>query len=158
MSHGGFSCQPLARSSDWRLNRAGAIGPIILLINFPLLSGRIDMNISQRTVQGVCVLDIDGPITLGADGSERLGDKVRSVLQAGEKQLLLNLGGVAYIDSAGLGELVNAFTTVKKQGGALKLFGVTKKLQDLLVITKLSTVFDSYDTEEAAIKSFGATA
>ena len=95
------------------------------------------MNISQRTVQGVCVLDIDGPITLGADGSEKLGDKVRSVLQAGEKQVLLNLSGVAYIDSAGLGELVNAFTTVKKQGGALKLVGVTKKLKDLLVITKL---------------------
>ena len=114
------------------------------------------MNISQRNVQGVCVLDIDGPITLGADGSERLGDKVRSVLQAGDRQVLLNLGGVAYIDSAGLGELVNAFTTVKKQGGALKLFGVTKKLKDLLVITKLSTVFDAYDTEEAAIASFAA--
>lgn len=114
------------------------------------------MNISQRNVQGVCVLDIDGPITLGADGSERLGDKVRSVLQAGEKQVVLNLGGVAYIDSAGLGELVNAFNTVKKQGGALKLYGVTKKLQDLLVITKLSTVFDSYETEAAAVESFPA--
>jgi anti-sigma B factor antagonist len=114
------------------------------------------MNISQRTVQKVCVLDIDGPITLGADGSEKLGDKVRSVLQTGEKQVLLNLSGVAYIDSAGLGELVNAFTTVKKQGGALKLVGVTKKLKDLLVITKLATVFDSYDTEAEALESYGA--
>ena len=114
------------------------------------------MNISQRTVQGVCVLDVDGPITLGSDGSEKLGDKVRSVLQAGDRQVLLNLGSVAYIDSAGLGELVNAFTTVKKQGGALKLVGVTKKLKDLLVITKLSTVFDSYDTEAAALESFGS--
>jgi anti-sigma B factor antagonist len=114
------------------------------------------MNISQRTVQGVCVLDVDGPITLGADGSEKLGDKVRSVLQAGDKQVLLNLSGVAYIDSAGLGELVNAFTTVKKQGGALKLVGVTKKLKDLLVITKLATVFDAYDTEAAALESYGA--
>ena len=114
------------------------------------------MNISQRTVQGVCVLDIDGPITLGADGSEKLGDKVRSVLQTGEKQVLLNLSGVAYIDSAGLGELVNAFTTVKKQGGALKLVGVTKKLKDLLVITKLATVFDSYETEAEALESYGA--
>jgi anti-sigma B factor antagonist len=113
------------------------------------------MNISQRSVQGVCVLDIDGPITLGADGSERLGDKVRSVLQTGEKQVLLNLSGVAYIDSAGLGELVNAYTTVKKQGGTLKLVGVTKKLKDLLVITKLSTVFDSFDTEAAALASYG---
>jgi anti-sigma B factor antagonist len=114
------------------------------------------MNISQRTVQKVCVLDIDGPITLGADGSEKLGDKVRSVLQTGEKQVLLNLSAVAYIDSAGLGELVNAFTTVKKQGGALKLVGVTKKLKDLLVITKLATVFDSYDTEAEALESYGA--
>ena len=114
------------------------------------------MNISQRTVQGVCVLDIDGPITLGADGSEKLGDKVRSVLQAGDKQVLLNLSGVAYIDSAGLGELVNAFTTVKKQGGALKLVGVTKKLKDLLVITKLATVFDAYETEAQALESYGA--
>lgn len=114
------------------------------------------MNISQRSVQGVCVLDIDGPITLGADGSERLADKVRSVLQSGEKQVLLNLSGVAYIDSAGLGALVNAYTTVKKQGGALKLVGVTKKLKDLLVITKLSTVFDSFDTEAAALESYGS--
>ena len=114
------------------------------------------MNISQRTVQGVCVLDIDGPITLGADGSEKLGDKLRSVLQGGEKRVLLNVGALAYIDSAGLGELVNAFTTVKKQGGALKLVGVTKKLKDLLVITKLATVFDSYDTEAEALESYGA--
>ena len=118
--------------------------------------GQTDMNISQRTVQKVCVLDIDGPITLGADGSEKLGDKVRSVLQTGEKQVLLNLSGVAYIDSAGLGELVNAFTTVKKQGGALKLVGVTKKLKDLLVITKLATVFDWYQTEAEALESYGA--
>src|SRR5581483_4685451 len=99
------------------------------------------MNISQRNVNGICVLDIDGPITLGSEGSERLGDKVRSVLQEGERKVLLNLGGVAYIDSAGLGELVHSFNTVKKEGGSLKLMGATKKLKDLLVITKLSTVF-----------------
>lgn len=114
------------------------------------------MNISQRTVQGVCVLDIDGPITLGTEGSERLGEKVTSVVAAGEKNVLLNLAGVAYIDSAGLGELVNSYTTVKKNGGALKLVGVTKKLKDLLVITKLATVFDSFDTEAAALESYGA--
>ena len=95
-------------------------------------------------------------ITLGADGSEKLGDKVRSLLQSGERKVLLNVGAVAYIDSAGLGELVNAFTTVKKQGGSLKLVGVTKKLKDLLVITKLATVFDSYDTEAEALESYGA--
>lgn len=114
------------------------------------------MKISQRSVQGVCVLDLDGPVTLGPDGSERLGDKVRSVVQAGERKVLLNLGGVAYVDSAGLGAMVNAFTTVKNQGGALKLVGVTKKLQDLLVITKLSTVFESFDSESQALESFGA--
>lgn len=100
------------------------------------------------------MLDIDGPITLGAEGSEKLGDKVRSVLQAGDTRVLLSVASVAYIDSAGLGELVNAFTTVKKQGGALKLFGVTKKLKDLLVITKLSTVFDTYETEAEALASY----
>ena len=78
------------------------------------------MNISQRTVQKVCVLDIDGPITLGADGSEKLGDKVRSLLQTGERQVLLNLSGVAYIDSAGLGE--GSAHHRQKQGGALKLW------------------------------------
>jgi anti-sigma B factor antagonist len=114
------------------------------------------MTISQRSVQGVSVLDIDGPITLGGDSSEKLADKVRSLLQTGEKRILLNLSGVAYIDSAGLGELVNAFTTTKRQGGTLKLVGVTRKLQDLLVITKLATVFDSYDTEAAALASYGA--
>jgi anti-sigma B factor antagonist len=114
------------------------------------------MNISQRTQHGVCVLDIEGPITLGTEGSERLGEKVRSVLQGGEKNVLLNVASVAYIDSAGLGELVNAYTTVKKQGGALKLVGVTKKLKDLLVITKLSTVFDAFETEAAALESYGA--
>lgn len=112
------------------------------------------MDISQRSVQGVCVLDISGPITLGADGSERLGDKVRSLLQAGERHVILNVSGVAYVDSAGLGELVNAFTTVKRQGGILKLVGVTRKLQDLLVITKLADVFPSFATEEAAVASF----
>ncbi|MGC4082137.1 MAG: STAS domain-containing protein [Vicinamibacterales bacterium] len=86
----------------------------------------------------------------------KLGDKVRSVLAAGDRNVLLNLAGVAYIDSAGLGELVNAFQMVKKQGGALKLVGVTKKLRDLLVITKLSTVFDTYDSEAAALESYGA--
>jgi anti-sigma B factor antagonist len=113
------------------------------------------MTISQRTVQDVCVLDIDGPITLGAEGSEKLGDKVRSVIANGDRKVLLNLASVAYIDSAGLGELVNAYTTVKRQGGALKLVGVTKKLKDLLVITKLSTVFDAFETEAAAVESFG---
>jgi anti-sigma B factor antagonist len=102
------------------------------------------------------VLDIDGPIVLGAEGSERLGDKVRSLVHTGERKVILNLGLVPYIDSAGLGAMVNAYTTVKNQGGALKLVGVTRKLNDLLVITKLATVFDSFETEAAAVESYGA--
>lgn len=113
------------------------------------------MTISERTVNGVTVLDIDGPITLGP-GADRLGDKVRSLLQQGSKRLIVNLSRVGYVDSAGLGELVQAYTTASRQGGMLKLTGVTKKLNDLLVITKLSTVFESFDTESAAISSFGA--
>lgn len=111
------------------------------------------MDISQRNVKGVTVLDITGPITLGP-GTERLNDKVRSVLQQGEKQIVVNLAAVPYMDSAGLGELVHAYTTAMRQGGRLKLLNVTKKLNDLLVITKLSTVFESHDSEAAAIGSF----
>jgi anti-sigma B factor antagonist len=114
------------------------------------------MTITERTINGVTVLDVDGQITLGP-GADRLGDKVRSLLQQGSKQLIVNLSRVNYVDSAGLGELVQAHTTVARQGGALKLVGVAKRLKDLLVITKLATVFDSYDTEAAAISSFGAT-
>jgi anti-sigma B factor antagonist len=111
------------------------------------------MNISQRSVDGVTFLDITGPITLGP-GAERLGDKVRSVLQQGDKKIVVNLAGVPYMDSAGLGELVHAYTTATRQGGRLKLLNVTKRLNDLLVITKLSTVFESHDSEAEAIGSF----
>ena len=113
------------------------------------------MQIDERTVGNVKVLDVTGQITMG-QGNTQFKDKIHSVVNQGHKQILVNLGGVSYVDSAGLGELVNAFTTVKKQGGALKLVGVTKKLKDLLVITKLATVFDSYETEAEALESYGA--
>jgi anti-sigma B factor antagonist len=116
------------------------------------------MKIAERTLGAVTVIDIDGPITLGDGDTDRLGDKVRSLLQQGRKQLIANLARVSYMDSAGLGELVQAYTTVSRQGGSLKLVGVTKRLNDLLVITKLATVFDSYDSEAAAVASFGAPA
>jgi anti-sigma B factor antagonist len=116
------------------------------------------MKLTERTVGAVTVIDIDGPITLGEGDTDRLGDKVRSVLHQGHKQLIANLANVSYMDSAGLGELVQAYTTVSRQGGSLKLVGVTKRLNDLLVITKLATVFDSYESEAAAVASFGAPA
>jgi len=111
------------------------------------------MTVSDRSVGNVTILDVSGNVTLN-DGAEQVRDKVRSVLQQGQKFLLMNLSKVSYMDSAGLGELVQAYSTVAKQGGKLKLVSPTKRLQDLLVITKLATVFDSFEDEPTAIASF----
>src|SRR5262245_33289665 len=111
------------------------------------------MTVAERTVEGVTILDISGQVTLN-DGADQVRDKVRSVLQDGKKYVLINLSKVSYMDSAGLGELVQAYSTTSKQGGSLKLLSPTKRLQDLLVITKLSTVFDSFDDETVAVNSF----
>lgn len=112
------------------------------------------MTITERTNGGVCILDIDGPITIGPRGSDMLADKVRSLLQQGHRQLLINLAAVPYMDSTGLGAMVHAYATATRQGGSVKLLNSTKKLHDLLVITKLSTVFESFDSEPAAVASF----
>src|SRR5438093_13738549 len=109
---------------------------------------------STRQVDGITVLDLSGRITLG-EGSVILRDVIREVLGKGEKKILLNLGDVTYIDSSGIGELVSAFTAVRKEGGELKLLNLTKKVHDLLQITKLYTVFDVKDDESAAVKAFG---
>jgi anti-sigma B factor antagonist len=93
-------------------------------------------------------------MTLG-EGDELLKDKINSLIQQDKKKLLLNLEGVPYIDSAGLGEIVRTYTTVSRQGGKLKLLNLTKRIQDLLAITKLLTVFETYESEPDAIKSFG---
>ena len=111
------------------------------------------MKISTRQVDGVTIVDCSGRITLG-DGSVTLRETVTQLLGKGEKKILLNLGDVNYIDSSGIGELVSAFTTVRKQGGDLKLLNLTKKVHDLLQITKLYTVFDVKDDEAVAVKSF----
>ncbi len=111
------------------------------------------MKASNRQVDGITVVDLSGRITLG-EGSVVLRDAVRDLLAKGEKKILLNLGNVTYIDSSGIGELVSAFTTVRNQGGELKLLNLTKKVHDLLQITKLYTVFDVKDDEAAAISSF----
>ena len=113
----------------------------------------MSMKISTRQVDGVTILDLSGRITLG-EGSVQLRDAVRELLAKGQKQILLNLADVNYIDSSGIGELVSAFTTVRNQGGELKLLKLTKKVHDLLQITKLYTVFDIKDDEAEAIGSF----
>jgi anti-sigma B factor antagonist len=113
----------------------------------------VSMKVSTRQVDGITVLDLSGRITLG-EGSVQLRDAVRDLLAKGQKKILLNLGEVNYIDSSGIGELVSAFTTVKNQGGDLKLLNLTKKVHDLLQITKLYTVFDVKDDEASAIGSF----
>src|ERR1700694_1480853 len=111
------------------------------------------MKTSTRQVNGVTIVDCSGRITLG-EGSVTLKDVVRDLLSKGQKKILLNLGDVNYIDSSGIGEMVSAFTTAKNQGGELKLLKLTKKVHDLLQITKLNTVFDVKDDEAAAVKSF----
>ena len=111
------------------------------------------MKSSTRQIDGVTVVDLSGRITLG-EGSIILRDTVRDLLSKGNKKILLNLGEVNYIDSSGIGELVSAFTTVRNQGGDLKLLNLTKKVHDLLQITKLYTVFDVKDDEAGAVKSF----
>ena len=111
------------------------------------------MKASTRQVNGVTVVDMSGRITLG-EGSVILRDTVRDLLGKEQKKILLNLGDVTYIDSSGIGELVSAFTSVRNQGGELKLLNLTKKVHDLLQITKLYTVFDIKDDETAAVGSF----
>jgi anti-sigma B factor antagonist len=115
---------------------------------------RAAMQIDERVVDGVTILDLKGKMTLG-EGDELLKDKINSLIQQDRKKLLLNLEGVPYIDSAGLGEIVRTYTTVSRQGGKLKLLNLTKRIQDLLAITKLLTVFETYESEPDAIKSFG---
>jgi anti-sigma B factor antagonist len=111
------------------------------------------MNASSRQVNGVTVVDMSGRITLG-EGGVVLRDTVHALLDKGDRKILLNLGDITYIDSSGIGELIGAFTAVRKQGGDLKLLNLTKKTHDLLQITKLYTVFDIKDNEAAAISAF----
>jgi len=112
-----------------------------------------DINISERQAGDVTVLDLDGKVTIG-EGSVALRNAIRRLLGEGKNKILLNLGGVGYIDSSGIGELVSSFTAVNKEGGTLKLLNLTQKIQDLLAITKLLTVFDVFDSEAEALSSF----
>ena len=113
------------------------------------------MQIDERSVGDVMVLDVKGKVTLG-EGDEMLKDKVNSLVNQGHKKIILNLADVPYIDSAGLGEVVRTYTTVSRQGGSLKLLNLTKRITDLLSITKLLTVFETFDSENEAVRSFSA--
>ncbi|MGH9946599.1 MAG: STAS domain-containing protein [Pyrinomonadaceae bacterium] len=112
-----------------------------------------DITISERQAGDVTILDLSGKVTIG-EGSVALRSAIRRLLGEGKSKILMNLGGVGYIDSSGIGELVSSFTAVNKEGGSLKLLNLTQKIQDLLAITKLLTVFDVYDSEAEALASY----
>jgi anti-sigma B factor antagonist len=111
------------------------------------------MQIEERVVDGVTILDLKGKVTLG-EGDEVLKEKINALLAQNKRRILLNLGDVPYVDSAGLGEIVRTYTTVSRQGGQLKLVNLTKRITDLLSITKLLTVFETFESEAEALKSF----
>ncbi|HJN46206.1 MAG: anti-anti-sigma factor [Acidobacteria bacterium] len=111
------------------------------------------MEIEERSLENVVVLDLKGKLTIG-EGDELLKERINSLMQQGHRNLLLNLEDVPYVDSAGLGEIVRTYTTVSRQGGKLKLVNLTKRITDLLAITKLLTVFDTFESEAEAVSSF----
>ena len=113
----------------------------------------MSMKATIRQVDSVTVVDVSGRITLG-EGCAQLRELIRDQLTKGNKKILINLADVSYIDSSGIGELVSAYTAVSNQGGQLKLLKLTKKVHDLLQITKLYTVFDVHDDEAKAVGSF----
>jgi anti-sigma B factor antagonist len=112
-----------------------------------------ELNINERQAGDVTVLDMSGKVTIG-EGSVALRTAIRRLLEEGKKRILLNLAGISYVDSSGIGELVSSYTAINKEGGQLKLLNLTQKIQDLLTITKLLTVFDVYDSEADALNSF----
>ena len=111
------------------------------------------MKIEPRQVGDVVILDLHGKILIG-EGDDALREAVTRLADAGKTKILLNLADVPYVDSAGLGEIVRTYTTVSRKGGKLKLLNLTKKIQDLLSITKLLTVFETYESEDEAVRSY----
>jgi len=112
-----------------------------------------ELSIRERQAGDVTILDLEGKITIG-EGSVSLRTAIRRLIEEGKKKILLNLAGVGYVDSSGIGELVSSYTTINREGGQLKLLKLTQKIKDLLTITKLLTVFDVYDDEAQALNSF----
>jgi anti-sigma B factor antagonist len=114
-----------------------------------------ELDLKERQAGDVTILDLSGEVRIG-DSSVALRESVRNLADQGKKKLLLNLAGVKYMDSSGIGELIANYTTLTRHGGQLKLLNLTDRIQNLLVITKLLTVFDSYDNEAEALKSFNS--
>ena len=112
-----------------------------------------ELGVKERQAGDVTILDLSGEVRIG-DASVALREAIRKLVDAGKTKVLLNLGGVKYMDSTGIGELIANYTTLKRKGGQLKLLNLTERIQNLLVITKLLTVFDAYDNEAEALKSF----
>jgi anti-sigma B factor antagonist len=112
-----------------------------------------ELNITERQSGDITILDLSGKVTIG-EGSVALRNTIRRLLGEGKKKILLNLGQVGYVDSSGIGELVSSFSAVNRESGSLKLLNLTQKIQDLLAITKLLTVFDVYDSESEAVSNF----
>ena len=112
-----------------------------------------ELNLMERQAGDITILDMDGKVTIG-EGSVALRNAIRRLLGEGKKKILLNLGGFSYFDSSGIGELVSSFTAVNKEDVVLKLLNLQQKIQDLLAITKLLTVFDVYENEGEALSSF----
>jgi anti-sigma B factor antagonist len=119
-----------------------------------VLAWRFVMQIEQRTLGEVAVLAVVGDITMTADGTSQIADRVRSALDKGHSRVILDLAQVRYVDSTGLGELVQALTASRSRGGDMKLLNVTRRVNDLLILTRLLTIFDCFDDEAAAIASF----
>lgn len=113
------------------------------------------MDIKERVVGGVSILDLSGKIVLG-EGDVQVKERIKDLLGDGQRRILLNLAEVNYIDSAGLGTLIGSYTTAKRDGGSLKLVNLTKRIKDLLAITKLITVFETFDNEAEALASFNS--
>jgi anti-sigma B factor antagonist len=113
----------------------------------------VPLKMTERTVDGVSVMDLEGRIVLGEESSA-LRERVKNLLGADKKKIVLNMGNVSYIDSAGLGALVASYTSAKNQGAILKLVNLGAKFREVLQVTKLLTVFEVYDSEQAAISSF----
>ena len=111
------------------------------------------MKIEKRAVDGVTILDLHGKMLIG-EGDELLREKINSLVENGTEKIVLNLAEVPYVDSAGLGEIVRCYTTVSRKNGELKLLNLTKRIHDLLSVTKLLTVFDTYEDEASVVKSF----
>jgi anti-sigma B factor antagonist len=115
----------------------------------------MSLKVNIRETPDVVILDLGGRITLGEALAE-LRDSIREALSGDRKNLLLNLADVGYIDSSGLGQLIGSYATVTSRGGQMKLLNLQKKVNDLMQVTKLLTIFETYNTEEAALRSFAA--